>query len=204
MFNLGIGYAAVVPERDPATDCGSGASSLHDRRSGQWGGDEPPGAPRRGSSGRRGGLEPGRRTRARAGRARRGAAAVFELDAYPGRVERDAAMADWLAGHERRARRLRRLHAPAAAELPRPLRGPHHQDALGTPAGLPGAHPIEDVLAAGVPETAATVHYVDEGIDTGAVIQAEAVPVRTAIRSSRCGSACRRSSTASSPPSSGS
>ncbi len=42
---------------------------------------------------------------------------------------------------------------------------------------FPGAHPIEDVLAAGVPETAATVHYVDEGVDTGAVIVAERVPV---------------------------
>jgi phosphoribosylglycinamide formyltransferase-1 len=42
---------------------------------------------------------------------------------------------------------------------------------------FPGAHPIEDVLAAGVPESAATVHYVDEGIDTGAVIVAERVAV---------------------------
>ena len=43
---------------------------------------------------------------------------------------------------------------------------------------FPGAHPIEDVLAAGVRQTAATVHYVDEGVDTGAVIVAEPVPVR--------------------------
>jgi phosphoribosylglycinamide formyltransferase-1 len=43
---------------------------------------------------------------------------------------------------------------------------------------FPGAHPIEDVLAAGVPETAATVHYVDEGVDTGAVIEVERVPVQ--------------------------
>ena len=42
---------------------------------------------------------------------------------------------------------------------------------------FPGARPIEDVLEAGVSETAATVHYVDEGIDTGAVITAEPVPV---------------------------
>jgi len=33
------------------------------------------------------------------------------------------------------------------------------------------------VLAAGVPETAATVHYVDGGVDTGPVIAAERVPV---------------------------
>jgi phosphoribosylglycinamide formyltransferase-1 len=43
---------------------------------------------------------------------------------------------------------------------------------------FPGVHPIEDVLAAGVRQTAATVHYVDEGVDTGPVIVAEAVPVR--------------------------
>jgi phosphoribosylglycinamide formyltransferase-1 len=42
---------------------------------------------------------------------------------------------------------------------------------------FPGAHPIEDVLAAGASETAATVHYVDEGIDSGPVIAAEKVPV---------------------------
>jgi folate-dependent phosphoribosylglycinamide formyltransferase PurN len=33
------------------------------------------------------------------------------------------------------------------------------------------------VLEAGVRETAATVHYVDEGVDTGAVIVSEPVPV---------------------------
>ena len=42
---------------------------------------------------------------------------------------------------------------------------------------FPGAHPIEDALAAGVSETAATVHYVDEGVDSGPVIAAEPVPV---------------------------
>ena len=33
------------------------------------------------------------------------------------------------------------------------------------------------MLAAGASETAATVHYVDEGVDTGAVIAVERVPV---------------------------
>ena len=42
---------------------------------------------------------------------------------------------------------------------------------------FPGPHPIDDVIAAGVPETAATVHYVDDGVDTGPVIAAERVPV---------------------------
>jgi phosphoribosylglycinamide formyltransferase 1 len=42
---------------------------------------------------------------------------------------------------------------------------------------FPGPHPIEDVLAAGVAETAATVHWVDEGVDTGPVIRVARVPV---------------------------
>ena len=42
---------------------------------------------------------------------------------------------------------------------------------------FPGARPIEDVLEAGVRQTAATIHYVDGGVDTGAVIRAEPVPV---------------------------
>jgi phosphoribosylglycinamide formyltransferase 1 len=43
---------------------------------------------------------------------------------------------------------------------------------------FPGAHPLEDLLAAGATQAAATVHYVDEGVDTGPVIASEPVPVR--------------------------
>jgi formyltetrahydrofolate-dependent phosphoribosylglycinamide formyltransferase len=104
-------------------------------------------------------------------------AGVFELGDYPDRDARDAAMAAWLGEHgvdlvvcagymhllrpaflDRFAGRIVNTHS---APLPE----------------FPGAHPIEDVLEAGVSETAATVHYVDEGVDTGAVIRAEAVPV---------------------------
>jgi phosphoribosylglycinamide formyltransferase 1 len=103
---------------------------------------------------------------------------VFEVEDYPDRDTRDAAMAAWLEQHgvelvvcagymqllrpsfvDRFAGRIVNTHS---APLPE----------------FPGAHPIEDVLAAGVVETAATVHYVDEGVDTGAVIVAERVPVR--------------------------
>jgi phosphoribosylglycinamide formyltransferase-1 len=42
---------------------------------------------------------------------------------------------------------------------------------------FPGAHPLEDVLAAGAPAAAATVHFVDEGVDTGEVIASTPVPV---------------------------
>jgi phosphoribosylglycinamide formyltransferase 1 len=110
---------------------------------------------------------------ARAGVATR----VFELDDYPDRDARDAAMAAWLEEH-----RVELVVCAGYMHLLRPAfldRFPGrivntHSAPLPE---FPGAHPIEDVLAAGVPETAATVHYVDEGVDTGAVIVAERVPV---------------------------
>jgi formyltetrahydrofolate-dependent phosphoribosylglycinamide formyltransferase len=42
---------------------------------------------------------------------------------------------------------------------------------------FPGAHAIRDALAAGVPVTGVTVHWVDEGVDTGPVIAQVRVPV---------------------------
>ncbi|MCZ7588871.1 MAG: phosphoribosylglycinamide formyltransferase [Gaiella sp.] len=103
--------------------------------------------------------------------------AVFGAEDYSSREARDEALARWLlergvelgvlAGymHLLRPRFFevfgRRVVNTHSAPLP----------------AFPGPHPIEDVLAAGVPETAATVHWVDEGMDTGPVIRAEPVPV---------------------------
>jgi formyltetrahydrofolate-dependent phosphoribosylglycinamide formyltransferase len=42
---------------------------------------------------------------------------------------------------------------------------------------FPGGHAIRDALAAGVPVTGVTVHWVDEGVDTGPVIAQAEVPV---------------------------
>ncbi len=42
---------------------------------------------------------------------------------------------------------------------------------------FPGARAIDDALTAGVETTGVTVHYVDEALDTGAVIRQEPVPV---------------------------
>ena len=103
--------------------------------------------------------------------------ASFELNDYPDRDARDAAMAEWLAG-----RGVDLVVCAGYMHLLRPTfldRFPGrivntHSAPLPE---FPGAHPIEDVLAAGLRETAATVHYVDEGIDTGPVIAAERVPV---------------------------
>jgi phosphoribosylglycinamide formyltransferase-1 len=113
------------------------------------------------------------------GRAERAGVAtgVFELEAYPDREARDGAMAAWLADHD-----VELVVCAGYMHLLRPtfldrFAGRIVNTHSAPLPAFPGAHPIEDVLAAGVPETAATVHYVDEGVDTGPVIRAEAVPV---------------------------
>jgi phosphoribosylglycinamide formyltransferase-1 len=104
-------------------------------------------------------------------------AAVFPLRGFASRTQRDEAMADWLAGREVElvvcAGYMHLLEPVFLARFPGRVVNVH-------PAPLPafpGAHPLEDVLAAGAGEAAATVHYVDEGVDTGAVIASEPVPV---------------------------
>ena len=42
---------------------------------------------------------------------------------------------------------------------------------------FPGASAIDDALAAGVDTTGVTVHFVDEGLDTGSVIAQAKLPV---------------------------
>jgi phosphoribosylglycinamide formyltransferase-1 len=103
--------------------------------------------------------------------------AVFDAHDYASREERDVALAEWLRDHD--------VELVVCAGYMHLFRKPFFDHYGGRivnthsaplPA-FPGAHPIEDVLAAGVDETAATVHYVDEGMDTGPVIAAEHVPV---------------------------
>jgi phosphoribosylglycinamide formyltransferase-1 len=103
--------------------------------------------------------------------------AVFDAAGYRSREERDVALAEWL--------RSRSVELVVCAGYMHLFRKPFFDYYGGRIVNthsaplpdFPGAHPIEDVLAAGVAETAATVHYVDEGIDTGPVIAAERVPV---------------------------
>jgi phosphoribosylglycinamide formyltransferase-1 len=103
--------------------------------------------------------------------------AVFPLDDYPDRVARDSAMADWLEEHG--------VELVVCAGYMHLLEPPFLERFAGRvvnvhPAPLPdfpGAHPLEDLLAAGAGEAAATVHWVDDGVDTGPVIASEPVPV---------------------------
>jgi phosphoribosylglycinamide formyltransferase 1 len=118
--------------------------------------------------------KPGVRALERAERARI-PTAVFELESYATRDERDLAMADWLAeqavevvvcaGY---------MHLLTPGFLNRFPAINVHPSLLPS---FPGVDAVGQALAAGVPETGVTVHFLDEGIDSGPVILQEAVPV---------------------------
>ena len=104
----------------------------------------------------------------------------FVLEQFRDRAERDATMANWLQEHGVRlvvcAGYMHLLTADFLDRFPDRIVNVH-------PSLLPqfpGARAIDDALAAGVETTGVTVHVVDEGLDTGAVIRQEQVPVQPA------------------------
>lgn len=102
--------------------------------------------------------------------------AVFELGDYADRGERDAAMADWLGSHGVElvvcAGYMHVLTSAFVEQFPAINVHPSLLPAF------PGPHAVEDALAARVCETGATVHFLDDGVDTGPVIAQERVPIR--------------------------
>jgi len=104
--------------------------------------------------------------------------AVFELGDYPDRSARDTAMADWLlAGGVEWAVLAGYMHVLTPAFLKRfPRRVINLHPALCP--SFAGAHAIEDAIAYGVRWTGVTVHFVDEGVDTGPIILQEPVEIK--------------------------
>ena len=103
--------------------------------------------------------------------------ATFSLDCHADRTERDLVMASWLEEHGVElivlAGYMHLLTPPFLRRFPDRVVNVH-------PSLLPrfpGSHPIDDALAAGAETTGVTVHYVDDGVDTGPVIAQEEVPV---------------------------
>jgi phosphoribosylglycinamide formyltransferase-1 len=109
-------------------------------------------------------------------RARRAgvAVAVFEVGAG-GRPARDRAIADWLAEHGVElvvlAGYMQLLDPSFLRRFPSRVINVH--PAL-LPA-FPGLHAVEQALAYGVKVFGVTVHFVDEGVDSGPVILQQAV-----------------------------
>jgi phosphoribosylglycinamide formyltransferase-1 len=105
------------------------------------------------------------------------ASGVFPLEDYGDRAERDAAMAAWLeergvelvvlAGY------MHLLTRPFLERFPDRIVNVHPSL---LPA-FPGARAVEEQLSARVSESGATVHLVDEGVDSGRILRQERVPV---------------------------
>ncbi len=104
-------------------------------------------------------------------------AAAFPLPEFADREQRDRTMANWL--QEQGVRLVvcaGYMHLLTSAFLERfPDRIVNVHPSLLP--DFPGARPIEDALAAGVAITGVTVHLVDEGVDTGAIVRQVPVPV---------------------------
>jgi phosphoribosylglycinamide formyltransferase 1 len=102
---------------------------------------------------------------------------VFALDDYSDRSSRDLAMASWLEEHGvELVVCAGYMHLLVPEFLERfPSRVLNVHPSL-LPA-FPGAHAIDDALAAGAETTGVTVHVVDEGLDTGPIVAQEPVPV---------------------------
>jgi phosphoribosylglycinamide formyltransferase-1 len=101
--------------------------------------------------------------------------AVFETSGYSDRAARDREMAAWLT--ERGATLvvlagfMELLTSGFLDAFPNNVINVH--PAL-LPA-FPGAHPVADQLAYGVKVSGVTVHFVDEGVDSGPIVLQEAV-----------------------------
>jgi phosphoribosylglycinamide formyltransferase 1 len=100
---------------------------------------------------------------------------VFERSAYPDRGVRDQALADWLTKHGARlvvlAGYMELLGATFLDRFPGAVINIHPSL---LPA-FPGMHAVEQALAYGVKIFGVTVHFVDAGVDSGAVILQGAV-----------------------------
>jgi phosphoribosylglycinamide formyltransferase 1 len=105
------------------------------------------------------------------------ATATFSLDCHADREDRDLVMATWLEEHGVElvvlAGYMHLLTKPFLDRFPARIVNVHPS----LLPDFPGAHAIEDALAANVETTGVTVHLVDEGLDTGAVLRQEAVPL---------------------------
>jgi phosphoribosylglycinamide formyltransferase-1 len=106
--------------------------------------------------------------------------AVFARDAFPDRRARDRAMAEWLVeqgvGLVVLAGYMQLLDADFLGRFPQRVINVH-------PALLPaftGIGAVEQAIAYGVKLFGVTVHFVDEGVDTGPIILQRAIDLPTA------------------------
>ncbi len=107
--------------------------------------------------------------------------AVFPAAGFADRAARDEALGDWIESRQADlvvlAGYMQLLSAPFVARFRNRVVNIH-------PALLPefpGLDAIGQALAAGIATTGVTVHFVDEGVDTGPVIVQREVPVPAGV-----------------------
>jgi phosphoribosylglycinamide formyltransferase-1 len=104
--------------------------------------------------------------------------AVFALENYDSRDERDTTMAWWLVENGCEvavcAGYMHLLTKPFLDVFPERVINVHPS----LLPSFPGTRAIDDALAAGVDETGVTVHVVDEGVDSGRILAQERVSVQ--------------------------
>jgi phosphoribosylglycinamide formyltransferase-1 len=102
------------------------------------------------------------------------ATAAFPAGEYTERSERDAAMAAWLDGLDTSLVVLAGFMELLGAEFVRRFAGRIVNVHPSLLPAFPGVRAIEQALAYGVRLMGVTVHFVDEGVDSGPILMQEA------------------------------
>ena len=101
--------------------------------------------------------------------------AVFPLSAHPDRGARDRALADWLDAHGVELVVLAGFMELLGPEFIHRFAGRIVNVHPSLLPAFPGVDAIRRALDAGVRVTGVTVHFVDEGVDTGPIVMQESL-----------------------------
>lgn len=101
--------------------------------------------------------------------------AVFAIGGHPGRDERDRALGDWIDARGARLVVLAGFMEILGVGFIRRFAGRIVNVHPSLLPAFPGVRAIEQALEHGVKLTGVTVHFVDEGVDSGPIVLQEAV-----------------------------
>jgi phosphoribosylglycinamide formyltransferase 1 len=99
---------------------------------------------------------------------------VFDAATYPDRAARDAALGDWLEGHEIDLLVLAGFMELLGADFIRRFEGRIINVHPSLLPAFPGIGAIQQAIDSGVRVSGVTVHFVDEGVDTGPIMLQQA------------------------------
>ena len=100
-------------------------------------------------------------------------ASAFEIGAYEDREARDGVLGDWLEEHRVELVVLAGFMEILGAPFIRRFAGRIVNVHNSLLPSFPGVRAVEEALAHGVKVTGVTVHFVDEGVDSGPIILQE-------------------------------